>query len=811
MAIIQQNMRKMLNFQSTTIPTILSVAKFERLNLLWQQMFETSEAIALTEDLLTQVESDEGPKEKFVAVICDRFCGLLWGKTIDSKENYLEPGGLQINRTVKFHPVCHLACHRLRDKPGMESLKFRVGLSFDPERIASFLFQLSQQLEGHGESLEKISEFKSKMKNIQCNDPTLQSEFTLQLIDILAGDRNPNLTTEQLENNSVNNGIESNKQVNNQLSICQPIQDAFQQQLERERLLYKVTSQIRQSLELPAILSTAVEQVRGLLEVDRLLIYQFEKLPDESETQEFCLQGRVTYEALVSDAVTSVIGLTDGEKCFVRVGNYREKYRKGFIQAIADVEETYNSIPCFLELMRRHHIRAKLIVPIVVSEKLWGLLIAQNCSYRQWEESEKIFLKQIGEHLAIAIYQAKLYAEIQQQKQTLEERVIERTRALSDALLAAESANRAKSEFVATMSHELRSPLTCAIGISATLLRWSFGNQGKKKIPIEKQRNYLQIIHDSSEHLLELINDILDLSQIEAGKTVLKYSEFSLSKLAYQTMHTFKQQATQKGVKLGIEQPIDPERDRFIADPMRLKQILFNLLSNAIKFTPAGGDVILRVWVEGNLAIFEVEDTGIGIPENQRSLLFQKFQQLDSPYSRQQNGTGLGLALTKQFVELHSGFIEVQSTVNAGSIFTVRIPAGIMPELKTKVRKKSNISSLRGSVVLIEDNEETATLICEILTAAGLKVVWIVEGSSAVEKIQLLQPIAVILSMNLLGMDGYEIIHNLRDTDRRKNMNIIALIGNEVPGESDRSLAAGANECVASPVDLEDLLDKFMA
>src|SRR4029079_6532859 len=199
------------------------------------------------------------------------------------------------------------------------------------------------------------------------------------------------------------------------------------------------------------------------------------------------------------------------------------------------------------------------------------------------------------------------------------------------------------------------------------------------------------------------INDILDLSQVEAGKAVLKISEFSLSELASQSLHALKQKAAAKGVELlqekgaakGVEllqeQRIKQECDRFIADPRLLRQILFNLLGNAIKFTPKGGQVILRVWVTedknrtpsvrqpgtapaGSTAVFQIKDTGIGIPENQRSLLFQKFQQLDSPYRREYGGTGLGLALTKQLVELHGGAIEVNSTVDVGSTFTVFIP-----------------------------------------------------------------------------------------------------------------------------------------
>ncbi|HYW20685.1 MAG TPA: HAMP domain-containing sensor histidine kinase [Nodularia sp. (in: cyanobacteria)] len=255
------------------------------------------------------------------------------------------------------------------------------------------------------------------------------------------------------------------------------------------------------------------------------------------------------------------------------------------------------------------------------------------------------------------------------EKQTLEKRLIERTMALREALLAAEAANRLRNEFLATISHELLTPLTYVIGMSSTLLRWPLGELSKR------QRDYLQTIHDSGEHLLELINDILDLSQIEAGKTVLNITEFSLTETAKNSLESLIKKAASKQINLQLDLQIDPRRDRFTADAERIGQILWNLLTNAIKFTPEGGSVTLRIWVENNTAIFQIEDTGIGIPEAQLPLLFEKFQQLDTPYRRSYEGTGLGLALTKQLVELHRGRIEVESTVAIGSIFTVWIPA----------------------------------------------------------------------------------------------------------------------------------------
>jgi signal transduction histidine kinase len=204
--------------------------------------------------------------------------------------------------------------------------------------------------------------------------------------------------------------------------------------------------------------------------------------------------------------------------------------------------------------------------------------------------------------------------------------------------------------------------------MSATLLRLPLGQLN------QRQRHYLQTIYDSGEHLLTLINDILDLSQLEAGKAVLNVSKFSLVTLAQASLRSLAETAQRQTVNLKLDLKFEPLCDRFAADRQRVQQILWNLLSNAVKFTPAGGQVILRIWMENNHAVFQVEDTGIGIPEQQLPLLFKKFQQLNSPYCRLYEGTGMGLALTKHLVELHRGRIEVESTVGVGSSFTVWLP-----------------------------------------------------------------------------------------------------------------------------------------
>ncbi len=542
-----------------------------------------------------------------------------------------------------------------------------------------------------------------------------------------------------------------------QCQTCQPlVTAALNERQAQERLLHQVTTQIRQSLELPELLKTAVDRIREFLGVDRLLVGQF------SDTTAV-LRGQITYESCRDSHIRSVLGIWD--ECWDWSNTPTstcERLRQGEIIAVDDIERHYANTPCLQAFAARWQIKAWLIVPVIVQENLWGVLIAHQCDRpRQWQPQEIEFLVHLSQHLSIAIYQAELYAELQHQKDTLEQRVNERTQALREALSAMEAAHRIKNDFLATMSHELRTPLTCVIGVSATLLRWPLG-------PLtEKQREYLEIIHESGTHLLELINSILDLSQAELGRSHLHCSDFSVRQLCADCLELVRPQAQRHQVNLSQQLVIPPSRDRFFGDYRRLQQVLINLLSNAIKFTPAMGEVILRAWWIEDELIFQVQDNGIGIPAHLQPLLFQKFQQLDSSIGRAYTGAGLGLALTKQWVELHGGWIEVDSTEGQGSTFTVGLPKPAtelsrergrvtLPPLATT----ELLSTPEGRIVLVSEDETTATLICSILTTAGYQVVWLVDGE--VNRLLALTPLAVILAEPFSYGDVQELVDQLR-------------------------------------------------
>ena len=594
-------------------------------------------------------------------------------------------------------------------------------------------------------------------------------------------------------------------------------QAQLDQKREQERLVNQVIAKIRNSLDLQAVLSTTVTEVQQHLATDRLLIYQFQSVTtaaaapwmtsslDSTESTPVP-QGYVTYESLSSAAVESVLHFTE-ERCFDDAAQCRQKYEDGMPLAVSDVQAHYRDIPCLLNFLQKAQVRAKVIVPIIVQNELWGLLIAHQCDTpRYWHPSELTFLQQIAQHLAIAIQQAELYAQLRSQTQSLETCVINRTQDLKDALAAAQSANFTKSEFLATMSHELRTPLTCIIGMSATLLRWSLGELNAR------QRTYLQTIHDSGERLLVVINNILEMSKIESGRVVLEVRTFSLTSLSQQAIEPFRKLARDRSIFLNFESTLLPDQDTFTGDPRRIQQILSNLLSNALKFTHDGGQVNLRLRREQQVAIFQVEDTGIGIPEHQISQLFETFQQLEPSRQRQYPGTGLGLALTKQLIELHGGSITVNSRVGVGSVFTARLPLQRLateahPQPKLPAIPALKAAPVTGRIVLVEDQEDIAGVICDLLTAADYQVIWMIEGSRVVEQVALLQPAVVIINMDLGSINGRRVVEALREALITSKVKILALRSRQDRQES----LNGIDASITLPLEPEWLLEKVNA
>jgi two-component system sensor histidine kinase/response regulator len=414
---------------------------------------------------------------------------------------------------------------------------------------------------------------------------------------------------------------------------------------------------------------------------------------------------------------------------------------------------------------------------------------------------------QIAQYLAIAIYQAQSYQQLQEQKNTLESLVNKRAVELRDALLAAQAASQSKSEFIGNMSHELLTPLTCIIGLSSTLLHWSL-NRAESSLPIEKQRQYLQTIHDSGKHLLDLVKNILDFAQVEAGKSVLNIRELSLRQLSRFVVQSIQQEAIRHEINLELDFEVESSGDRFWADRERVEQILLNLLSNGIKFTPAGGQVTLRVWREERCAVFQVEDSGIGISEHQLPMLFETFQQLDPSRHRSYSGAGLGLALTKQLIELHQGRIEVESIVDNGSIFTVWLPD--QQDRGSKQKEETKKLATKGrTIVLVTEDEDIGTFCCELLTAANYQVIWSIDSTTTIDQIQLLEPTVVILDRQFVRERVEEISQNLKKAPKTRYVKTLVLSNNMTLTDWEYLSTNGVDDYLLKPLQPSQLLRKI--
>jgi len=371
-------------------------------------------------------------------------------------------------------------------------------------------------------------------------------------------------------------------------------------------------------------------------------------------------------------------------------------------------------------------------------------------------------------------------------------------------------AMRMKDEFLANMSHELRTPLNGVLGLSEALQMQTYGALN------ERQLRALKSIEHSGRHLLSLINDILDLSKIEAGKLEIHLEAVSMMDICQSSLSFVNQPALKKGISLHFL--ADDSVTTVLADARRLKQILVNLLSNAVKFTPNNGQVTLQVQAnaEQGMAELSVIDTGIGIAPEDLPRLFAPFVQVDSSLTRQFEGTGLGLALVKELTELHGGAVRVTSTVGQGSTFTVSIPwlpNPTVPETQDDdetaqplLEAPSQPQSLQ-TILLAEDKDLNAAAIGEFLESQGYRIIYAVSGYEAIEKARQYTPDLILMDVQMPELDGLEATRRLRADPRFATVPIIALTALAMTGDRERCLAAGATNYVSKPISLRELAD----
>ena len=642
----------------------------------------------------------------------------------------------------------------LHSKKIVTTQEYQVTITFDSTTIIQELIQLGYRYKWEATVIEYLqTDLATKLSSSR--DRSV--EFMTKAVKLLIDDQ------EKPENH-------------HKLNHIPPMDELLQYQVEQERILARIKIQIGQNLDLSKIIQTAIDYSQSFLELDRLLVYQLDvPLTSNHLHQPVRTIDTVTYEAK-TERVNSTLYFQE-EICWRKTSECENKYHQGFGLVINDVEVGSNLNPCLRFLMQKFQVKAKAVTPINVRGKLWGLLIAHQCfESRQWHHQEIQFLRQIADYLAIAIYHHQSYQQLQQQKKLLEKQVQTQAQQIKDALIAAEAASRSKHEFLGSMSHELRTPLTCVIGLSSTLLQWS-SRKAKVSLSPEKQHEYLYLIQQSGKHLLSLINNILEFSDLESGKHLLNIEQISLTDVAKHCLQMLQETAKTKGIILSSEINLGGvEQEYLVADEIRLKEILYNLLSNGIKFTPEGGKVTLRVWREKRYAVLQVEDTGIGIAPEEIPLLFEKFKQIENFRQRTQGGTGIGLALTKKLIELHGGNIEVESALGQGSVFTVYLPVKI--PLQPHLEQESvapQTSATASTIMLVTEDEESAIFICQLLNTIECQVVWLMDAVMAMNQIDLLQPELVIIDRDCFSTEVNDTVRGIKNTASTNSVDLILL------------------------------------
>ncbi|PSB30409.1 PAS domain S-box protein [Stenomitos frigidus] len=567
-----------------------------------------------------------------------------------------------------------------------------------------------------------------------------------------------------------------------------------QQQAQREQLLNQISQTLNSSLDADYILQEIANLVGGAFNVDRVLILT---ITNEIQVRnEWRATDQVISQLSLRVPLSDWPDLLDSESDFYKrrffhSPDYRQESLTETRQKQIEQAGTLSVLAC----------------PVLIHGQLFGSIALQTTTHcRTFTEEEIQLLQRIADQTAIAISNAQDY-------ERLEHLVKERTQELEYAKLLSEAANRAKSEFLATMSHELRTPLNAILGLSQLLEQQIFGTLNAK------QAEYVSHIHSSGDHLLLLINDILDLAKVESGQDALEVVPIKAFDLCNYCLTLVREQAYDRGLQL-ISQ-FDHTVGTCIADERRLKQILINLLSNAIKFTPTG-TVTLIVEKQSQGIAFTVADTGIGIATEQLPLLFMPFSQLDSQLNRQYAGTGLGLALSRNLARLHGGDITVTSVVGSGSRFTLYLPDAqvvempfLPPTVAVPAAKELYAQGWTSQrILIVEDDPCSVIVLQDYLQAFGHEVEHLSDGDRFLETVHRLQPHLILLDVQLAShRGGLELLAELRAQKAVRHIPVIMVTAMAMSGDREKFIAAGANDYLSKPIaiaQLETLLSRYL-
>ena len=436
----------------------------------------------------------------------------------------------------------------------------------------------------------------------------------------------------------------------------------------------------------------------------------------------------------------------------------------------------------YLPFKFQHHLEEALAMPLTVRDQVFGVLMfCRQEGHPAIDDQEREFIQSAAINISVALETARLYQDAQETAEKLKE------------------VDRLKTQFMANMSHELRTPLNSIIGFSRVILKGIDG-------PLtEMQTTDLTAIHDSGKHLLALINDILDISKIEAGKMELMLEEVEIADLITSVMSTSMAFVKDKPVKLLTDVPEDVPT--VLCDGRRVRQVLINLIGNAGKFTEEGF-IKVGVTYDNYQVILSVQDTGIGIPQHRIAAVFEQFEQVDSTSTRRYGGTGLGVPLSKKFIELHNGDMWLESEVGEGTTFYFSLPIkgpAAQPEDDEGIAVERKTSGAAARTILaVDDDEGVITLFRRYLEKQGYRVFGLTNSERAVDEARRLKPYAITLDVIMPGKDGWAVIQELRQDPETRDIPVIVC---SILGDSDKGLSMGVADYLVKPIMEQDILN----